>query len=59
MEILEEKLKLYTKNNALKIEESDLQFIALKNMYDKLKNKDLYLAFIIVNSVICYQLSST
>lgn len=59
MDILQKKLANFDIINAIKIEESDLQFIALKNMYNKLENKELYLAFIIVNSVICYQLSST
>lgn len=46
-------------NDAIKIEESDFQYIALKNLYLNIKNKDFYLSLIIANSIVCYQLSST
>lgn len=59
MQTLKEKLEKYSINDAINIESSDLQFIALKEMYNNLKNKDLYLAMILVNSLICYQLSSS
>lgn len=46
-------------NDAIKIEESDFQYIALKNLYLNIKNKDFYLSLILANSIVCYQLSST
>ncbi len=53
-------LKLQSLNTNFKeIEEQDLQFIYLKNLYFKIKNKDFYLSLILANSIICYQLSST
>lgn len=53
------KLKNYTIKDAIKIEESDRQFIALKDLYNNLdlESKKYYLALIIANSIICYQLS--
>jgi N-glycosylase/DNA lyase len=59
MEKLYEKLKKYTLEDALKFEKKDRQFIALQKLYDKFghKNKVEYLALIISNSLICYQLS--
>ncbi|MBW7954796.1 N-glycosylase/DNA lyase [Candidatus Gracilibacteria bacterium] len=46
-------------SNFKEIEEKDLQFIYLKNLYFNIKNKDFYLSLILANSIICYQLSST
>lgn len=43
---------------AIKIEELDPQFLSLKNMYSLINNKNYYLSLIIINSLICYQLSS-
>jgi N-glycosylase/DNA lyase len=55
---LYEKLKKYTLKNAIEIEKTDRQFLALEKLY---KNKVLddknYLFLIITNSLICYQLS--
>lgn len=59
MQKLLEKLKNISLNEAIKIEESDLQFFALKNLYKNIKNKDIYLTLIISNAIICYQLSSS
>lgn len=59
MEKLYEKLKIYNLNDAIKFEQEDRQFIALKNLWNTLNYKIIndYLSFIIVNSLICYQLS--
>lgn len=57
MNELYKKLKNNTLIDVLKIEESDRQFIALKNLEKNIENKDIYLALIIANSIICYQLS--
>jgi N-glycosylase/DNA lyase len=57
MKKLFEKLKKYSISDAIKIEESDRQFIALNNLYQNIQNKDFYLPLIISNSLICYQLS--
>ncbi|MDD5770156.1 MAG: N-glycosylase/DNA lyase [Candidatus Gracilibacteria bacterium] len=59
MNELLEKLKNISTLEAVKIEESDKQYIALKNLYLKIKNKDFYLSLIIANSIICYQLSGS
>lgn len=59
MQKLLEKIKNISTNDAIKIEESDLQFFALKNLFENIKNKNIYLALIISNAIICYQLSSS
>lgn len=59
MKKLLEKIEKYDINNFIKIEESDLQYISLKKMYDNIKNKEFYLPLIVANSIICYQLSSS
>jgi len=57
MQKLYNKLKHFKLQDAIKIEESDRQYIALKNLYENINNKENYLALIIANSIICYQLS--
>ena len=57
MQELYDKLKQFSLKDATQIEKSDRQFIALKNLYNNIKNKELYLPLIIANSLICYQLS--
>lgn len=59
MEKLYNKLKNYNLDSAIGFEENDRQFIALKYLWDSLKEKDIctYLSFIIANSIVCYQLS--
>lgn len=54
-------LKFNNINDIIKLEESDRQFIALKNLYNNIDNesKKFYLSLIIANSIICYQLSSS
>ncbi len=53
------KLKDYNIQSALDYENSDRQYLALKKLWNNLKLKDenIYLSFIITNSLICYQLS--
>ncbi|MEA3386931.1 MAG: N-glycosylase/DNA lyase [Patescibacteria group bacterium] len=57
MQNLYQKLKKYTLADVIKIEEYDRQFIAIKELYKNIGNKDLFLLLIISNSIICYQLS--
>lgn len=69
MKKLFEKLEKYSIKDAIKIEESDRQFIALKKLSEKIKenyslnspkigeNIWVYLWLIIANALICYQLS--
>lgn len=59
MQELYEKLKNYSLDDVLKLEEKDRQFIALKKLSENIENKDIYLSLIILNSIICYQLSWT
>ena len=73
MQKLLEKIKDISINDAVKIEESDLQFFALKELYEKLnpptlsdiplkkgkQSNDIYLSLVVANSIICYQLSSS
>jgi N-glycosylase/DNA lyase len=59
MQELYDKLKNYSLDDVLKLEETDRQFIALKNLEKNIENKELYLSLIILNSIICYQLSGT
>jgi N-glycosylase/DNA lyase len=57
VENLYNKLKKYRLKDAIKLEEKDRQFIALKKLEKNVDDKELYLALIISNSIICYQLS--
>jgi len=65
MNELYEKLKKYSIDDSIKIEESDRQYIALKSLWDKfslfsnqnVSIKSYYLSLILANSIICYQLS--
>lgn len=59
MQELYDKLKKYSIQDSIKIEETDRQYIALKKMWDysSIKNPDFYLSLILANSIICYQLS--
>ncbi len=59
MQELLSKLWNITIEDAINSENNDLQFIALKNLYLNMKNKDFYLSLVLINSIICYQLSST
>ena len=52
------KLKKYSIEDAIKFEEQDRQFLALKKLYQNWKIQDeLYLLLIIVNALISFQLS--
>ncbi len=56
--ILYEKLKKYSLNDAIFFEQKDRQFLALKKLAENKKiSKEKYLFLIITNSLICYQLS--
>ncbi len=57
MEELYNKLEKYTIKNAIIFEQKDRQFIALNKLEQNIHDKELYLALIISNSIICYQLS--
>lgn len=57
MQKLYNKLSKYTLKDAIGLEKADRQFIALKNLEQHISDKNLYLALIISNSIICYQLS--
>ncbi|HBY74809.1 TPA: hypothetical protein DEG21_02850 [Patescibacteria group bacterium] len=51
-------LKKYSLEDIIEIEENDRQFIALKNLFEKIENTEFFLPLIITNSLLSYQLSS-
>jgi N-glycosylase/DNA lyase len=58
MEKLYNKLKKYNFEDAIKIEKTDRQFLALRELYkNKILDDKNYLFLIIANALICYQLS--
>jgi len=58
MQILYNKLKKYSLDDAVDFEQSDRQFLAMKNLYEnKLCDDEHYLFMTITNALICYQLS--
>ena len=58
MEELINKLQKYNVKKIIEsIENNERQYIAIKNLYFNLKNKDFYLFVILINSLVCYQLS--
>ena len=57
MKELYNKLKQYSISDAIKIEGSDRQYIALKDLSENIINKEIYLSLILANAIICYQLS--
>lgn len=59
MQELYTKLHKFDLNYAIKLEETDRQFIALKSLIEKNNDKRVVLALVIANSIICYQLSGT
>jgi DNA-(apurinic or apyrimidinic site) lyase len=59
MKKLYEKLKNYTLKDALEFEKNDRQFKALEKLEKHFNNKEIFLALIISNALICYQLSGT
>lgn len=60
-----EKLKKYNLDDAIKFEENDRQFLALKNLWENIEKQDgkneekiyFYLSLVLWNSIVCYQLS--
>lgn len=54
-----EKFKNFKIDEVIEVEMSDFQYISLKNMFEKINDKNIYLPLILANSIICYQLSST
>lgn len=57
MQQLYNKLKKYSIDDAIKIEELDRQYIALEKLFKKISDKKIYLSLILANALICYQLS--
>ena len=57
MQELYNKLQNYSLEDAIRIEESDRQFLALKKLSSFVENIELYIFLVITNSLICYQLS--
>jgi N-glycosylase/DNA lyase len=57
MQNLYNKLSNYSLDDALIFESKDRQFMALEKLEKTLGDKELFLALIIANSIICYQLS--
>lgn len=51
-------LSRFSQEDIFKLEELDRQFIALKNLYENIPDKKYFLFLIVVNSLVCYQLSS-
>lgn len=59
MKELIELLKQFSLEDAIRIEESDRQFLAIKNLFLNLNSRDYFLPLIITNSLLSYQLSSS
>lgn len=59
MQELYTKLHKFDLDYAIKLEETDRQFIALKEFINKQNEKKVALALVVANSIICYQLSGT
>jgi len=57
MKNLLKKLEKYNIEEAIKIESSDRQFIAIKKLVESYEDKNTVLSLVIANSIICYQLS--
>lgn len=57
MNELYEIMKNYSINDAIEQEKNDLQFIALKELFENIKNKEVYLFLVLSNALITYQLS--
>jgi len=53
------KLNKYNLSDAIDFEKKDLQFVSLNNLYKNLNDKDIFFWLILLNSIVCYQLSST
>jgi len=57
MQELYHKLSHFSLEDAIKIEESDRQFLALQKLINSSNSKAEILALVLLNSLICYQLS--
>lgn len=62
MQKLYKKLEKYNLKDAINFEEKDRQFLALKDLWEKIwssenEKNNFYLSLIIANSIVCYQLS--
>lgn len=57
MKTLYEKLKKYWVKDALEIEKKDRQFLAIKKLWENFYDKNIFLALVIWNALVCYQLS--
>ncbi len=56
MEKLVEALKAFSLSDVKKIEESDRQYKALKELYQALKDRELFFKLVLLNSLLSYQL---
>ena len=52
-------LSEFTKDDIIRIEKSDPQFVALKKLYQKIEDKNLFIKFVLINALISYQLQTT
>ncbi|MDD3302061.1 MAG: N-glycosylase/DNA lyase [Candidatus Gracilibacteria bacterium] len=59
MTSLYNKLNKYKLSDVIDFEKKDLQFVALNNLFKNLNDKDIFFGLILLNSIVCYQLSST
>lgn len=50
-------MQQYSLEDAIKIESIDMQFLALQGLFPNI-NEDFFPALVVVNSLVCYQLSS-
>ena len=57
MKNLFNKLQKYSIQDALNIEQSDRQYIALRKLFENIQDRQIYLSIILANSIVCYQLS--
>ena len=55
--MLKYEIKKFSLNELKELEQYDLQYIALKQLYEKLQDKELFLKLVIINSLLSYQLS--
>jgi len=49
----------FTKQDIIKIETNDPQFLALKKLYKKIENPDKFIKLVIINALLSYQLQTT
>jgi len=55
--MLKSEIKKFSLEELKELEQYDLQYIALKRLYDRIQNKELFLKLVIINSLLAYQLS--